>query len=242
MLDDLLTAKMHAERLEKNLFLRKLYTDFYKDFIKMAENDPRGLYVEIGSGMGFIKQLSSRIITSDVRSLPGLDMCFSAEKMPFEDSSVDGIFMLNVLHHIKEPEKFLKEAQRCLKKNGKIIMVEPANTVFSRFIYRNFHHEPFNINGNWKVEGESHLGDANGALPWIIFIRDVAKFNMNFPSLMIMRKDLHTPLRYILSGGFSCFQLMPSFLYNGVRSLEKLLSPFNDHIGMFLTIELKKNV
>jgi SAM-dependent methyltransferase len=239
-LDDLSTAQVHAEKLEKNLFLRKLYADFYKEFVDIAESDPNGLYIEIGSGMGFIKKLSSRVKTSDIRALPGLDLCFSAEKMPFEDASVSGIFMLNVFHHIKDPEKFLGEIQRCLKKGGKIIMIEPANTIFSRFIYKNFHHEPFNAKSGWEVDGTSHLGDANGALPWIVFFRDIEKFQKKFPKLKVIKKECHTPFRYILSGGFSSFQMMPSFFYGGIKKIETILSPFNNYTGMFLTVEMEK--
>lgn len=54
-------------------------------------------------------------------------MVIDAENLPFKDETLDGIFMIASLHHIPHPEKALKEFQRCLKKNGCVLIgYEPA--------------------------------------------------------------------------------------------------------------------
>ena len=68
--------------------------------------------------------------TSDVIELPGVDKCFSALDMPFEDDSVDAFFMFDVLHHINDSAGFFAELNRCLKNGGKAVMIEPANTLW----------------------------------------------------------------------------------------------------------------
>ncbi|HEC39082.1 hypothetical protein LCGC14_0858690 [marine sediment metagenome] len=50
---------------------------------------------------------------------------FNAEKMPFEDSSFDAIFILGALHHIDDKKTALKECDRTLKINGIICIFEP---------------------------------------------------------------------------------------------------------------------
>ena len=47
--------------------------------------------------------------------------------------------------------RFLVELERCLKPGGKIVMIEPANTRFSRLIFRRFHHEMFESVGRLEL-------------------------------------------------------------------------------------------
>jgi hypothetical protein len=119
-------------------------------------------------------------------------------------------------------------------------MVEPANTPWGRFVFKNFHHEPFEPSGDWYFESEGPLSSANGALPWILFCRDREKFESRFPQLKIRSLKQHMPFLYLISGGVSYRQLLPGFFYPLVWGMEKLLSPFNRFLGMFLTVTLEK--
>ncbi|MFX0201833.1 MAG: hypothetical protein ACFFCW_37460, partial [Candidatus Hodarchaeota archaeon] len=130
-----------------------------------------------------------------------------------------------------------------------VVMIEPANTLWSRFIYKNFHHEAFDTQApEWGCRGQAkreleesgRLSGANGALAWTIFWRDRKIFESEFPSLRIVRMRNHTPLRYLLSGGLTLRQLVPSFSYPAVKAIEYALAPINDLLGMFQTIELEK--
>ncbi|MCJ7730006.1 MAG: class I SAM-dependent methyltransferase, partial [Sedimentisphaerales bacterium] len=202
---------------------------------------PNGkVLVELGSGGGFIKEIIANVITSDILNLSNVDRVFSSSQMPFVDGSVDAFFMFDVLHHIADSRAFFREALRCLRVCGKVVMIEPANTLWSRFIYKNFHHEQFDPAGKWGLEGSGPLSQGNGAIPWIIFRRDRVIFEREFPSLRIVSMRNHTPLRYLLSGGLTLRQLVPSFTYPFVRAVEYLLSPLNNWLGMFQTIELEK--
>jgi hypothetical protein len=120
-------------------------------------------------------------------------------------------------------------------------MIEPANTCWSRFIYKNFHHELFDPQANWELAGKQNpLSQGNGALPWIIFTRDRQIFEKEFPSLRIVSIRNHTPLRYLLSGGLTLRQLVPSFTYPAVKAIEYALSSMDNLLGMFQTIKLEK--
>jgi SAM-dependent methyltransferase len=232
---------LHREIIKKKPFLKNLYLDFYRIFERFYPDLHSRRCVELGSGGGFIKEVFPNMITSDILSLPGLDKVFSALDMPFETSSVDAFFMIDVFHHVPDSHKFLSELSRCLRPGGKIVMIEPASTLWGRFIYKNFHHEPFEPESDWKLSSEGGpLTCANGALPWIVFVRDRPKLNREFPELILETINPHTPLRYLLSGGVSMKQLLPSFCYQPLKTLEFLLTPLNPLIGMFYTIVLNK--
>ncbi|UCE59708.1 MAG: class I SAM-dependent methyltransferase, partial [Phycisphaerales bacterium] len=197
--------------------------------------------VEIGSGGGFLKEAIPGVITSDILDLPNVDRCFSALKMPFGDGTVDAFFMVDVLHHIPDAREFLGEMQRCLKVGGRVAMIEPANTAWARFIYRNLIDEPFDPQGDWSFPQQDRpVSAANIALPWIVFTRDRERFELEFPSYNIVKLELHTPLRYLVSGGLSVRQLVPSFTYPLVKAVEAAVSPFTRYLAMFQTVVLQK--
>jgi len=199
---------------------------------------PHGLLVELGSGGGFIKEIEPKIICTDIIDLPSNDMTFSALEMPFEDHSVAGIFMIDTMHHIPDSEKFLLEACRVLHKGGKIIMIEPANSIWGRFIYKNFHHEPFIPAGSWTIPSTGPLSGANGALPWIIFIRDNEIFKNKFPNLKIESTEYINPFTYLFSGGVSRKQLMPDFAYPAIKYFDKWLPRISKQLSMFMVIKI----
>ncbi|HTL83321.1 MAG TPA: class I SAM-dependent methyltransferase [Bacteroidia bacterium] len=239
-LDDPRTTLYHREIILSKPFLKRLYDEWYSTFVARTAEFKDGKMLEIGSGGGFLQQVIPGVITSDIQELKGVDMVFSAEKIPMEDRSLSAIFTLNVFHHIPKPAEFLKEAQRTLKKGGKLIMIEPANSFWSRIVYKNFHHEPFDPKGGWEIESTGPLSGANGALPWIYFKRDREKFEKEFPSLKLKEFRYHTPLRYLLSGGLSLKPLVPKWSFGFFRGFEKLLSPLSGVFGMFVTVEIEK--
>ena len=239
LLDDPEITLKRISVLKNKKFLRALYNKFYSMFRQESSIIP-GLNLELGSGAGFIKEIIPSAITSDIMPLKNCDLCFSAESMPLENQSVSNFFLLNSFHHIKNPKRALAEMQRCLKVGGRVIMIEPGNCLWGAFIYKYFHHENFDPEGSWKSQEEGALSKANGALTYIIFVRDLVKFNNLFPNLKVVKYLPHTPFSYLLSGGFTFPQLSPSFLFPFVQRIEFLISPLNKYLGMFVTVVIEK--
>ena len=142
-LDSPVTNETNKEILNKNLILKNFYKDCYQIFKREIDNSSQLKILEIGSGAGFIKEFIPNATTSEIIDLEDVDLKIDAEHLPFSNASLDVIILLNVIHHIPDSEKFLLECHRVLKSNGKILLIEPANTWFSRIIYKNFHHEDF---------------------------------------------------------------------------------------------------
>lgn len=230
----------HREIIKNKKFLRKLYESWYQHFIDELTHLPKGKVIELGSGGGFLKELIPHVICSDIIELPDNDMTFSALEMPFENNSVSAIFMIDTMHHIPDSKLFLEEAQRVLKKGGKIVMIEPANSIWGRFIYQNFHHEPFEPKGGWTIPSTGPLSGANGALPWIVFERDSTSFQKYFPQLKIETIKYINPLLYLVSGGVSFKQLLPNFLYPVVSLVDKILPKLSKQLSMFMLVRVSK--
>ena len=239
-LDDPATTLTHREIILSKPFLKQIYLDWYAELNAHSPAPGLGIVLEIGSGGGFIKDVIPSVKTSDILPLGICDYTFSAEDIPFGSAELGGIFMVNVFHHIPKPHLFLREAERVLRPGGKIVMIEPANTLMSRFIYKRFHHEPFDEHGGWEIQSTGPLSGSNQALPYIYFTRDKEKFQSSFKSLRVVRKRNHSPFTYILSGGVSRKAMIPFGAYRLIKGMEGLLSPFAGIFGMFQTIVIEK--
>lgn len=234
-IDDPRTTEVRRSIVRTKPFLRRIYAEWYGILASRLPPGP-GLLVEIGSGGGFMRDFVPALVTTDVFPCEGIDLVVDARRLPFEDSSVRGILMTNVLHHVPEPTRFLGEAARCVRPGGSLLMVEPWNTPWSRTVYRHLHHEPFDPSGGWSFPESGPLSGANGALPWILFSRDAAEFSVRHPQWRIATARPLMPLAYLASGGVSMRSFLPGWCYGGFRRLESLLP--SDLAGMFAFIEL----
>jgi SAM-dependent methyltransferase len=231
---------VHGNLIRKKGFLKSVYTDFYHELRSGLSDD--GVFVELGSGGGFIKEVIPKAFTTDLVPGPGIDAIFSAEALPFRDASIDAFLLLNVFHHLKDPNRALAEMARCLTATGMVIMVEPHNTWWARFFYRHFHFETFDPQADWRIRGDRRISDANDALAWIVFVRDRVLFEQEFPQLRIELIKGHTPFSYMLSGGVTReFQFAPTWLYPLVTRFERFLSSFPCFPAMFVTVRLRKS-
>ncbi|MFQ5561450.1 MAG: class I SAM-dependent methyltransferase, partial [Nitrospinota bacterium] len=96
-LDSPLRTIHHREIIKKKRFLRKLYEQWYDEFIAEAKKNPHETFIELGAGGGFLKELLPDVICTDILDLASNDITFSALEMPFKQDSVRGIFMVDTL-------------------------------------------------------------------------------------------------------------------------------------------------
>ena len=82
-----------------------------------------------------------------------IDVFYDGKTLPFENESFDCIFCSEVLEHIFTPDEILKEINRVLKKNGKILITVP-------FVWEE-HEVPFDY-ARYSSYGIKHLLEKNG--------------------------------------------------------------------------------
>ena len=229
-------------QIERKPSLKCLYQEIYEKYIECLNRCPEsGIALELGSGAGFPKQMVPELITSDILPYEGVDQVVDATQLPFEDQSLRFIGMMNVFHHIPDAERFLQEAQRCLLPGGRLFIVDQHPGYISTPILRFIHHEPYDARAaSWKFESRGPLSDANGALAWIVFVRDRNTFQQLFPNLQLVQYSPHTPLRYWLMGGLKDWNLLPGPAFPFATKMDRILTWISSGLGSFVDIEVVK--
>jgi hypothetical protein len=239
--DDPTTTELRKQIIASKPFLKAIYNEWYG---MLAQNVPsgEGLAVEFGSGAGYAAQFIPGLITTEVfLSGAGAQIVCDARAMPFAEGALRAIVMTNVLHHMSKVRLFFAEATRCLRREGKVLMIEPWVTPWSRLIYKKFHYEPFDPDAPaWEFADSGPLSGANGALPWMVLSRDQKEFQEEFPKLQIESVKPFLPFRYLVSGGVGMRSLMPGFTHSAWASLERLLESQMPRLGMFALITLRR--
>jgi SAM-dependent methyltransferase len=221
---------------ERKSGLRLVYKDFYNRIA--AACVPR-VTVEIGSGIGNLKQRLTNVVATDVQFSPWLDLVADAQKLPFAPDAASNIVMVDVLHHLEFPAIFFREAERILRPGGRIVMVEPAITLGSTLFYRLLHHEPVNTSIDPLLMGAPdptrNPGVSNQAIPTLIAVKYRARFAALFPGLRIERIDSFSFAAYPMSGGFKAWNLLPTKVARHLLHFERILEPV---VGRFLAFRM----
>jgi SAM-dependent methyltransferase len=236
--DDPATTELRQRIVSSKPFLRAIYDEWYG---MLARDVPpgKGEVLELGSGSGYCAKFIPGLITSEVFPCSSAQIVADAQRLPFADRSLRTIVMTDVMHHMPNVRLFFAEAARTLRAGGKILMVEPWVTSWSRFVYGHFHNEPFRPDASdWSFPTAGPLSGANIAVPWIVFVRDRAKFESEFPALCIEKIQPFLPFRYLVSGGVGMRSLMPGFTHSAWAALEHLLDSQMQSLGMFAFISV----
>lgn len=219
-------ANEHREIWDNKPVLREIYSHLYK---KIVSTCAHGTVVEVGGGSGNLKNFHPDVVSFDIVPAPWLDFVADAQSLPFSDDSVGNLVMFDVLHHIEYPIRFLAEAVRVLRPGGRIIMVEPAMTLFSWPFYRYIHEEPVVMSIDPLQDGvpdpnkDPFIG--NQAIPTLLATRYARKLNEQFPALKIVHKEWLSLFSYPLSGGFKRWSLITPGLARVLLRLEDTISP-----------------
>ncbi len=230
--------------LGRKRLTRRLYESLYRECLRVEDRFLRGvpgIRVEIGSGAGFIKDVIPDTVTTDIKALPFVDIQASADCLPFDAGSVRAILGINVFHHLPDPRSFFREALRVLNPGGGVVLVEPYYGVVARLVYGRLHRsEPYDLRAGWETDARTPMSGANPALSFIVFVRDRAHFEHEFPQFEIVLSRSHTQLLYILSGGTNFRQLVPGSFAGLVARVDLTLSPLNRFLALLQTVTLLK--
>ncbi len=248
---DLSHEKIHLLRRrqvwQQKAVLRAVYRDWCC-FIAQYRAQVNGVTVEVGSGMGNLKTFLSDVYSSDLLYSSWLDLNFDALQLPFKETSLSNLIGIDVLHHLESPISFISEAERCLKKGGRVILIEPYLTPISSFFWR-FHCEPIdfkvdlfhpNHNGDKPKASENVWKVANQAIPTLFFKNELKKFLVRFRHLRLVERKPFSYLGYPLTCGFRKMQLVPSFLYPFLMAQERRLDPLAEWIAFRILVVLER--
>lgn len=115
---DKLIAKIRYGKVNKYVFAGQTIVDIgcgrEAAFLMSHKN-------KIAKGIGF----DFRITNQDIDNISLINNK-GCDKFPLSDASVDTVFLNAVLEHLPDPESLLKECNRILKKNGRVVMTTPT--------------------------------------------------------------------------------------------------------------------
>ena len=223
-----------------NIALGILYKEWY-ELISHQLSESDGMNLELGCGASFMDQIIKNVKKSDVFINSNTDLKIDAMEVGLKfENKISNLILVNVFHHISNPELFLRSAEKSLLKGGRLIMVEPSNNIWSRLVYKLVGHEKFDTKQkSWEFESNDPLLDSNQALSWIIFKRDYKKFKKLFPKLFILNKKSMMPLSYLFSGGHTHNTKVGKIFIMIIRKLERMF--FDNQFGIFDLICIEKN-
>ena len=223
--------------------LQKIYGDWYREMISDLCSGA-GKTVELGSGTGNFKDFKPDIVTSDIEKQDWIDMRFDAHEMPFTENEIANFVMIDVLHHLADPIKFLNETYRVLEPGGRIILIEPYMSPFSKIVYKLKHHEPFDLKSDYfndKIDINKDPWDSNQAIATILFFREIKKFNNLFANKFTFHKKKQISIvLFPGSGGYEYRQFIPNSLIPLFELIEKLLTPFSGLLAFRCYVVLEK--
>jgi SAM-dependent methyltransferase len=242
---------LHQEFINKNIeywnrkpLLQILYGDFYRLIAKKLSNLPETKIVELGSGLGNIKEFIPACLRTDLFPNPWIDQVENAYRLSFADGSVSDLIMTDVFHHLKYPGSALQEFHRVLRPGGRAIMLEPALSVLGLLIYGALHTEPIALTrqiewlapAGWSPHDIDYYAAQGNATR--VFLG--TQFRGELSNWQHIETIRLSALAYAASGGYSGPQLYPRSILLLIKGLEKILDLFPVLFATRLLIILEK--
>jgi SAM-dependent methyltransferase len=242
---------LHQDLIHKNSeywnqkpLLQKLYGDFYRLIEEKLSNLPAPKIVELGSGLGNIHAVIPDCLRTDLFPNPWIDQVENAYQLSFADESISDLILTDVFHHLKYPGTALKEFSRVLRKDGRVIMLEPCMSALGFLVYGVLHDEPiavtkdieWNAPKDWSPENIDYYAAQGNATR--IFVGN--SFHPKLTDWQKIETVRLSAIAYAASGGFSKPQLYPTSMLPLIKKLEKLLDLFPPLFATRLLVILEK--
>lgn len=228
--------------IKKKPLVKLNYDLWYNQFIKEIKqiSQLEGVLLELGSGGSYLKEYIPELTTSDI--VEGrADRVIDARSIPYPDKSIKALFLTHSFHHIPDVNLFFDEVNRVLIPGGCVYFIEVTSTPLSQFIFKIVGDEPINTKAiSWNFKQENAMSDANQALSWIIFDRDYQKFSVLYPDLILKEKKFLPWCTYLLSGGVTREEFIPTWLYFLPKLIDKLSYPAYKWLSLHWFIKIQK--
>jgi len=223
----------HQREIEANLehwrrktCLRRIYREFYELIARNLAGLQGGLVVELGSGIGSIREVIPQCLRTDVFPNPWIDRVENAYALSFADGTVSDLILFDVFHHLRYPGTALAEFWRVLMPEGRVILFEPCLSVLGLIAYGTFHDEPLRLKEpiewlaprGWSADQAGYYAAQGNASR--IFLR--GEFREQWKSWRLVKTRRLAALAYLGSGGYSKRQLYPDWAYPLIRGMERV--------------------
>jgi SAM-dependent methyltransferase len=246
-----MSASLHQKQILNNLqywekkpLLRRIYRVFYRLIAQHLSGSPTPKIVELGSGIGNIKEAIPTCLRTDLFPNPWIDQIENAYALSFADNSVSDLILFDVFHHLRFPGTVLQEFWRVLQPRGRVIIFDPCISLLGMLVYGVFHPEPVHFfrtiewlapPGWSKTESEYYAAQG-----YATRIFTSGEFNHLLGKWDLKVKSRLSAISYIASGGYSGPQIIPDAALPVVQSIEPFCDLFPFVFATRLLVVLQK--
>ncbi len=241
----------HHDEIQKNLslwsrkpLLKQIYRSLHEQIARRLSNRPGSRVVELGSGIGNIKDAIPGCLRTDLFPNPWIDQIESAYDLSFPDEHLSDLVLFDVFHHLRYPGTALREFHRVLEPAGRVIIFDPCLSVLGRLVYGLFHHEPIGLDHDiewlapvdWSPADDDYYAAQGNATR--IFVRD--ELGQCLAGWRKVAVDRLSAISYVASGGYSKPQLYPLKALPLMRALDKVCDMVPSVFATRLLVVLEK--
>jgi SAM-dependent methyltransferase len=206
--------------------LQRAYRDFHRRIAAYVDPRVPGKIVELGSGIGNIRDIIPNAIRTDLFANPWIDQVENAYALTFADGAVSHLILFDVFHHLQHPQTALRECRRVLAPKGRVIILDPYVSVTGRLVYGPMHHEPIGddqpivaaAGPGFDPHHQSYYAAQGNATR--VFWKGEA------PEILdgwnVIARQRIGAWAYALTGGYSKPQLYPAALYPVVKQFDAI--------------------
>ena len=156
-----------------------------------------------------------------------VDLYYDGTRIPFENDYFDSVVCFEVLEHVFNPDEFLAEANRVLKKGGTAIFTVP-------FIWDE-HEKPFDY-ARYSSFGLKHLFEKNG-----FKVVESRKYLGDLRILSLLTNAyIYKVIRRIIPGKIAYLIILPITFLNNIFGHLLFLFPHNNDLYYGNIFHLKK--
>ncbi|MEK7270895.1 MAG: methyltransferase domain-containing protein [Planctomycetota bacterium] len=219
--------RINQGRWDSKSLLRRVYREFHKEIAARLSRVGAGPVVEIGSGIGAIRETIPDCVRTDLFRNPWIDRLESAYRLSFSDASVSDFILIDVFHHLRHPGLAFREIQRALRPGGRVILLEPDTGLLGIAVFTLLHHEPLCL---WRaIEWEAPPGfspekdeyyAAQGNAHRIFFAR---RFRPMLEGFRLLERRRMSALPWLASGGYSPLGIRSVRVHSALSAIGRAL-------------------
>ena len=126
-------------------FLANYVDHFYEDYsaYKVFLRDSRDKTYKLNLGSG-ADSVADNFLNVDYYHLRGVSLRADVHHLPFREKSIDAVQCMQLIEHVKSPERMISAIHAALKPGGEVFLTAP-------FMYP-YHEAPIDLN-RWTQEG-----------------------------------------------------------------------------------------